>query len=51
MNGQAIGAQAIGHSGPRALPTEYGGPRPGGTRTDETRREPAESRTAGATRP
>lgn len=51
MNGEAIGAQALGHSGLRVLASEYGGPRPGGVRVRETTREPAERRVARATRP
>lgn len=51
MDGQAIAAQALGHAGPRALPTEQSGPRPAGVRADERDRPPEEIRTARATRP
>lgn len=51
MNGYAIGAQALGHAGLRDLPTEYGGPRPGGVRTGETLHAAHGGRIVRATRP
>ena len=51
MNGQAIAAQAIGEAVLRRLATEYGGPRPPGTREEETARSAQDPRVASATRP
>lgn len=35
MDGQAIGAQALGHAGLRLLATEFGGARPAAVSTDQ----------------
>lgn len=49
--GGTVAGQAIADAGLRRLATEIGGPRPGGTRSGETRREGAEGRTARAAKP
>lgn len=49
--GSAIAAEPIGAAGLRRLATEQSGPRPAGTRADETRRERGELRTVRATKP
>jgi hypothetical protein len=51
MNGEAIASQAIGEAALRRLATEYGGPRPPGTREQETARPARDDRVACATRP
>lgn len=50
-DGQAISALPIAEAALRRLGTEQGGPRPGGTRAEETGRAGAEPRVAPATRP
>lgn len=49
--GSAISAEPVAASGLRRLASELPGPRPAGTRTETTRRERAEARTARATKP
>ena len=50
-DGQAIAAQPIAEAALRRLGTEQGGPRPAGTRSEETGGAAAESRVGPATRP
>ena len=51
MNGQAIGAQALGFAGLRELPVEHGGPRAAGVRQQEMRVQPVEERVLRASKP
>lgn len=50
MDGQPIAARAVAEADLRALPTERGGPRPGGVRGDSLKRT-EDGRTARATKP
>lgn len=51
MLGGTIAGRALGDTGHRALPTEQGGPRPGGVRGGEMKLEVAEMRVSTARKP